>query len=130
LAPTAQVEASIVVSSFQVELSHTPTPLAVLTMALVRDTLLAAGLEQLRDACRRPRWTVPIADLKERFSISDSAIASAGSRLRLLTCQSGQSRITGHFQLRITRARLTALQPCVTRPATVSPDQAQFGSTL
>ena len=35
------------VSIFQVELSHTPTPLAVLTMALVRDTLLAAGLEQL-----------------------------------------------------------------------------------
>jgi hypothetical protein len=34
-----------VVSIFQVELSHTPTPLAVLIMALVRETLLAAGLE-------------------------------------------------------------------------------------
>ncbi len=96
------------VSIFQVELLHNPTPLAVMTMALVRDTLLAAGLEQLRDACRRPRWTVPIADLKKRFSLPDSAIASAGSWLRLLTCQSGQS-FTGHFQRRITRARLTAL---------------------
>jgi hypothetical protein len=46
VAPTAQAEASIVVRIFQVELSHTPTPLVVLTMALVRDTLLAAGLEQ------------------------------------------------------------------------------------
>ena len=121
VAPTAQAEASIVVSIFQVELSHTPTPLAVLTMALVRDTLLAAGLEQLRDACRRPRWTVPVADLKELFSISDSAIASAGSGLRLLTCQSGQSRITGQFQLRITRARLTALQPPTLYPWQLDP---------
>ncbi len=43
VAPTAQAEASILVSIFQVELSHTPTPLAVLTMALVRDKLLAAA---------------------------------------------------------------------------------------
>jgi hypothetical protein len=99
VAPTAQAEASILVRIFQVELSHTPTPLAVLTMALVRYTLLAAGLKQLRDACRRPCWIVPIADLKEQFSVPDSAIASAGSGLRLLTRQSGQSCITGHFQL-------------------------------
>ena len=63
----AQAEASIVVSTFQAELSHAPAQLAVMTMALVRDTLLAAGAERLRDACCRPRWTVPIADLKERL---------------------------------------------------------------
>ncbi len=109
VAPTAQAEASIVVSTFQAELSRTPTPLAVMTMALVRDTLLAAGLERLRDACCRPRWTVPIADLKERFLAPDAAVASAGSGLGLLTGQSGQTCITGHIQRRSTRARLTAL---------------------
>jgi hypothetical protein len=109
VAPTAQAEVSIVESIFQVELSHTPTPLAVLTIALVHDTLLVVGLEQLWDACCRPRWTVTTADLKERFSVQDSAVASDG--LRLLTCQSGQSCITGHFQRRNTRARLTALLP-------------------
>jgi hypothetical protein len=82
-----------------------------MTMALVRDTLLAAGLQQLRDTCSRPGWTVPIADLKKRFSVSDSAVAFDGSGLRLLTCQSGQSNITGHFQRRSTRARLAALLP-------------------
>ncbi len=64
---------------------------------------------------------MPIADLKERFSIPDSAIASAGSGLRLLTCQSGQSRFTGNFQLRITRARLTALLPPTLYPWQLDP---------
>ena len=48
VAPTAQAVASLVVSIFQAEQSQSPTPLAVLTMALVRDTLMAAGLESLR----------------------------------------------------------------------------------
>jgi len=33
-------------------------PLTVLNMALVRDCLLGADRERLRDACARPRWTV------------------------------------------------------------------------
>ncbi len=53
VAPTAQAETSIVVSTFQAELSHTPTPLAVMTVALVRDTLLAAGLETRMRAADR-----------------------------------------------------------------------------
>ena len=118
--PSAQAGASIVVSIFQAEQSHTPTPLAVMTMALVRDTLLAAGLERLREACSRPRWTVPIADLKERFSAPVPA-ASAGSGLGLLTGQNGQSCITGHFQRRSTRARLTALLPPTLYPWQLDP---------
>ena len=39
VAPTAQ---TLVVSIFQAEQSQSPTPLVVLTMALVRDTLMAA----------------------------------------------------------------------------------------
>ena len=62
VAPTAQAESSIVVSIFQAEQSQSSTPLAVMSMALVRDTLMAAGLERLRDACCRPRWCVPVAD--------------------------------------------------------------------
>ena len=34
------------------------TPLTVLRTALVRDCLLGADRERLRDACARPRWTV------------------------------------------------------------------------
>lgn len=34
------------------------TPLTVLHMALVRDCLIGAGCERLKDACTRPRWTV------------------------------------------------------------------------
>ena len=121
VAPTAQAEASIVVSTFQAELSHAPAQLAVMTMALVRDTLLAAGVERLRDACCRPRWTVPIADLKERFSVPDSAAASPGPGLGLLTNRSGQSCITGHFQRRSTRARLSALLPPTLYPWQLDP---------
>ena len=47
VAPTARAEASIVVSIFQAKPSQSPTPLAVMSIALVRDTLLAAGLERL-----------------------------------------------------------------------------------
>ena len=121
VAPTAQAEASIVVSTFQAELSHAPAQLAVMTMALVRDTLLAAGVERLRDACCIPRWTVPIADLKERFSVPDSAAASPGPGLGLLTNRSGQSCITGHFQRRSTRARLSALLPPTLYPWQLDP---------
>ena len=34
------------------------TPLTVLHMALVRDCLIGADRERLKDACTRPRWTV------------------------------------------------------------------------
>ncbi len=48
---SAQAEASIVTSLFQAERLQSLTPLAAMTMALVHDTLRAAGLERLRDAC-------------------------------------------------------------------------------
>ncbi len=66
------------VSIFQERLSQSPTPLAVMKTTLVRDTLLAEGLERLRDACCRPRWHVPVADLKERFLEPDLVVSSAG----------------------------------------------------
>ena len=96
VAPAAQAAASIVVGIFRAEQSQSPTPLAVMTIALVRDTLLAAGLDKLRDACCRPRWRVPMADLKEWFLTPDSAVGSSpGSGLSLLCMgQSGQSCIT------------------------------------
>ena len=109
--PTAQAEASIVVSIFQAELSQSPTPIAVMTMALLRDTLLATGLERLRDACCRPRWRVPVADLRERFSTPDVEVAPAGLGLSLSPGLSGQSCITGHFQHRSRRARPAAPLP-------------------
>ena len=92
-----------------------------MTMALVRDTLMAAGLERLRDACCRPRWLVPVADLKELFSTPDLAVASAGSGLGLSPGQSGQTCITGHFQRRSRRARLNALQPPTLYPWQLDP---------
>jgi hypothetical protein len=53
---SAQAEAyKAAVSLFQVEQSQSPTQLAaVMTMALLSDTLLVAGLELFRDACCRP----------------------------------------------------------------------------
>lgn len=118
---SAQAGAAIVVSLFQAVQSQSPTPLAVMTMALVRDTLMAAGLERLRDACCRPRWLVPVADLKELFSTPDLAVASAGSGLGLSPGQSGQTCITGHFQRRSRRARLNALQPPTLYPWQLDP---------
>ncbi len=41
VAPSAQAEAALVVSLFQALQSQSPTPLAVMTMSLVRDTLPA-----------------------------------------------------------------------------------------
>ena len=79
----------LVVSIFQAEQSQCPTPLAVLTMALVRDALMTAGLERLRDACCRPRWRVSVADLKQRFSAPDLAAASVGG----LSLSPGQSEL-------------------------------------
>jgi hypothetical protein len=119
VAPAAQAEASIVVSIFQVGQSQSPTPLAVMTMALVRDTLLAAGLERLRDACCRPPWRVPVADLKERFSAPDLVAAPAGAGLSLST--GGQSCITGHFQRRSRRVRLAAPLPPTLYPWQLDP---------
>ncbi len=87
--PTAQAEASIV-SGGTVAYSH---PAGCAGDGAGARHAVAAGLEQLRDACCRPRWTVPIADLKEVLG-TDSAVASAGSGLRLLTCHSGHSCIT------------------------------------
>ena len=60
VAPAAQAAASIVVGIFRAEQSQSPTPLAVMTIALVRDTLLAAGLDQLCNACCR-QWGAPRA---------------------------------------------------------------------
>jgi hypothetical protein len=97
---------------FQAVQSQSPTPLAVMTILLVCNTLLAAGLGRLRDACCRPRWHVPVADLKELlFSTPNLEVASAGSGLGLSPGQSGQTCITGHFQQRSRRARLNALLP-------------------
>ena len=67
MAPAASAEASIVVNVFEAEVSQSPTSLAVTTMVMVCYMLLAAGLDQLRDACCKPRWRVTVADLYERF---------------------------------------------------------------
>ena len=119
--PAAQAGASIVVGIFQAELSQSPTPIAVMTMALLRDSLLAAGLERLRDACCRPCWRVPVADLREWFSTPDVEVASAGLGLSLSPGLSGQSCITGHFQHRSRRARPTALLPHTLYPWQLDP---------
>ena len=102
-------------------MSQSPTPLAVMKMTLVRDTLLAEGLERLRDACCRPRWHVPVADLKERFLEPDLVVSSAGLGLGLRTGLNGQSCITGHFQRRSARPRLTTLPPLTMYPWQLDP---------
>ncbi len=60
------------------------TPLTVLHMALVRDSVIDADRERLKDACIRPRWTVARGECYAgyHFTASSESCAAPGSKMQ------------------------------------------------
>ena len=56
-------EECIIVQAFTPSNTTAAPPLAALGLSFIRDCLLANGCETLREACARPPWLVPRADL-------------------------------------------------------------------
>ena len=46
---------------------HSENQVTVLTVAFVRDCMLANGVQTLQDACSRPPWMVPKEELQRWF---------------------------------------------------------------
>ena len=67
LCPSATCPESIVVQDISAE--RFANQFTVLTMAFVRDSLVAVGAEYVRDACCRPPWLVPKEELQRWFTI-------------------------------------------------------------
>ena len=67
LCPSATCPVSIVVQDISAE--RFANQFTVLTMAFVRDSLVAVGAEYVRDACCRPPWLVPKEELQRWFTI-------------------------------------------------------------
>ena len=108
--PAAQCHDSVVVGVFQQEQTFTATPLAIFTVALIRDTLRDNGIELLQTACTRPRWKVSKRDLTDWYFSLDPIEALPTVTAPHIHCTeadgTGQSRITGvlrHVQRRRTR---------------------------
>jgi ribonuclease HI len=65
--PSATCPESIIVQDLSAE--RFVNQFTVLTMAFVRDSLVAIGAEYLRDACCRPPWLVPKEELQRWFTL-------------------------------------------------------------
>jgi hypothetical protein len=72
------------------------TPLTVLQMALVRDCLIGADRERLRDACARPCWTVAQDEYYAGHHFTESCECGTAPGWKLQPASStGQLEITG-----------------------------------
>ena len=89
------------------------TPLSVLRMALVRDSLVGADRESLKDACTRPHWTVARDEYYEGHHFTGSGEGSTTPGWKLQAGgPSGQMELAGLVQY-ITHRRSSAT-PCPT----------------
>ena len=88
------------------------TPIAALSLALVRDCLLGDGRESLHEACLRPQWVVTKAEFYSGYFPVHSSYAPAWALK--MTSGDGQAVLTGLVQYISTRHC-----PRVHRPAVV-----------
>ena len=96
-----------------VRLPHAPEhPVAVLSLALVRDCLLGDGRESLYEACCRPHWVVDQADFYARCSTTTRPDCNPASWQLQHRARDGQLVLTGLVQYISERQR-----PRVQRPA-------------
>ena len=88
-------------------------PIAALSLALVRDCLLAVGHENLQEACSRPQWVVSEAEFYSGCSFSATSNTAPGWNMKA-TGLDGQCIFTGLVQYISARYR-----PRLQRPAVV-----------
>ena len=88
-------------------------PMAALSLALVRDCLLGAGRENLREACSRPQWVVSEAEFYSGCSFPVISNSAPEWKMKAVA-RDGQSIFTGLVQYISARHR-----PRVQRSAVV-----------
>jgi ribonuclease HI len=91
------------------------TPLTVLQVALVRDCLIGADRERLRDACARPCWTVAQDEFYAGHYFTCSRECGAAPSWKLQpTDSSGQLELTGLVRYITKRRQVRAPRQAVT----------------
>ena len=90
------------------------TPLTVLHMALVRDSLIGADRERLKDACTRPRWTVACDEYYTGHHFTAPGESGAAPSWTLQSGgPSGQTELAGLVQYITHRRSCASPRPAV-----------------